>query len=695
MKKRYQIIPAAAGVCLAIWILSAAAVRIRGNYKPWELTWSREEEMPYFRSAAHLKIQLKEGADSSQIKVFVNSRQQDLLWLEEKTTELFFEEEGFYEVEIRHKDGEYYHRRIYVELSDPSAPKISTGGYKEGIWTKEDVALKLLGAKSLTGIDHYEYRREGGEWKEVLDEKIFLDETMDERVQARAVSKAGRQGEISEIRIKIWKIRPNKVKLYCKEKSTNGWFRKIPVIYWEHQLLEGGPETKLYFELICLDSGKKKVTEGEIPEIREEGRYQLSAWAKDEAGNRSETTEPLNLWIDFGAPEISIWGADQIKNGFCRRKQTVCIWINDKNITPSSLKIQTSGKRLLGWKPMGNGYYTAVVFQKQGKHYLKAEARDQGGNKTEKKMTFVLDDQKPEICIRGIENHKTYRKNIKPEISIRDENLYRSRIEILCGGEKITDRILSRDGHYTITAAAEDKAGNRTEVKKVFTINKAGILISFQSPEINGKIINKKKFQPSFLVKSMDPVQVIGFMVNGRSEACESEKDIIRLKNPLEENGPYEIRLILSDASGNYGISKNIKFTYDTKPPEIQILGLDPNGKISYGKEIWVSLRQKEDILESVCIDGKKAEIVEGKAKAAAEDLGRHRLSILARDMAGNEIKKEIWFTVEKAVPQIIKEAVRKNGTGKGLRCIFYGGILLAVCGAGAVQIIKKRGTRL
>ena len=30
--------------------------------------------MPYFRSAAHLKIQLKEGADSSQIKVFVNSR---------------------------------------------------------------------------------------------------------------------------------------------------------------------------------------------------------------------------------------------------------------------------------------------------------------------------------------------------------------------------------------------------------------------------------------------------------------------------------------------------------------------------------------------------------------------------------------------------------------------------------------------
>ena len=53
MKKRYQIIPAAAGICLAIWILSAAAVRIRGNYKPWELTWSREEEMPYFRSAAH------------------------------------------------------------------------------------------------------------------------------------------------------------------------------------------------------------------------------------------------------------------------------------------------------------------------------------------------------------------------------------------------------------------------------------------------------------------------------------------------------------------------------------------------------------------------------------------------------------------------------------------------------------------
>lgn len=695
MNKKYQMIPAAVGICLILWILSAAAVHIRGDYQPWELTWGRKEEMPYFRSATYLKIHLNEGVQPNQIKVFVNSRQQDLLWEEEKEAEIFFQEEGSYDVKIRHEDGQLYHRSICVELSQPTVPKISSGSYKEGTWTKEDVVLKLLGAKSLSGINYYEYRIDGGDWKMTLDGKVFLDETMDGRVQTRAVSKAGRPGETSEIQVKIWKNKPNKVKLYCKEKSLNGWFQKIPVIYWEHWVQEGGPKTKLYFELICLDNGKKKVTEGEIPEIKEEGRYQLSAWAEDGAGNRSDTTDPMKIFIDSHSPEIEVWGTDPMKNGFCPRKQTVCIWINDKNITPAFLKIRTSGNRILGWKPMGNGYYTIVTFKKQGKHYLKIEARDQRGNKTQKNMNFVIDSQKPSILIRGVENHKTYRKNVKPDVSIQDINLLQSNIEILRNGKKITEKTLSEDGHYTITAEAEDKAGNKTKVKRVFTINKKGIHIVFQNPEMNGKIVNKKKFHPSFLVKSMDPVQVVGFMVNGRSEAYQAKGAVIRLKDPIEENGPYEIRLILSDASGNYGVSSNVKFTYDTRPPEIQTQGISQDGKISYGKAVLISLRQKEDILVSVCLDGKKLEIAEGEAKAVAKDLGKHYLSVTARDLAGNETMKEICFTVEKAMPQIVKETVGKKGVGKGLRRVFYSGILLLACGIGTVQIIKKRATRL
>lgn len=226
-------------------------------------------------------------------------------------------------------------------------------------------------------------------------------------------------------------------------------------------------------------------------------RYQLSAWAKDEAGNRSETTEPLNLWIDFGAPEISIWGADQIKNGFCRRKQTVCIWINDKNITPSSMKIQTSGKRLLGWKPMGNGYYTAVVFQKQEN----ITWRRKPGIKEETRQ------RKNDLCAGWSETGNLHPGNRKSQnlskeyktgnldsgwesVSIQNRNTVRR--------WKITDRILSRDGHYTITAAAEDKAGNRTEVKKCLRSIKRESWFHFSLRKLTEKLLIRKNFSRLF-----------------------------------------------------------------------------------------------------------------------------------------------------------------------------------------------------
>ena len=71
MKKRYRMIFAAAGTCFFLWLLSAAVLQISGNQEPWELAWSRGEEMPYFRSEVSLYIRLKENIKPEEIKMFL------------------------------------------------------------------------------------------------------------------------------------------------------------------------------------------------------------------------------------------------------------------------------------------------------------------------------------------------------------------------------------------------------------------------------------------------------------------------------------------------------------------------------------------------------------------------------------------------------------------------------------------------
>lgn len=694
MKKRYRMIFAAAGTCFFLWLLSAAVLQISGNQEPWELAWSRGEEMPYFRSEVSLYIRLKENIKPEEIKIFVNSQRQEVFWEENGTAEICFREEGKYDILLRHEDGASVRREIYVELTNPSAPKISSGRYKEGTWTREDVVLQCIGSEAVSEIDHYEYREEGGEWRKIYDHQIRFGKDMDQTVRIRAVSLAGRKGEISEIRVRIRKTKPQRVRLYCRETGRNGWYRSIPAIYWEYTKQEG-PETKVYFRLVSQDTGKEKILEGRIPEIAGEGKYQLSAWAEDEAGNRSEVAGPLDLWIDSTPPEIVIRCEKEVKNGGYCAGQKVYVQIKDKNIRRESVKIKTSAEKMTQWEQTGEGYQAAVTFQKQGFHYLRAEVSDQAGNTGKQEIAFTIDSRKPEIIIKGVEHYRTYRENVKPEIIIRDQALRSSEIKIMRGKERVTEKVLSRDGHYTIEAAAEDKAGNKSVKKMAFTINKKGIRVKFENPEINGKAVNKKNFHPAFLVESMDPVQVMGFAVNGRNAEYTFKGNRISLKNPMEENGEYQLKLTVCDAAGNYKVSETILFTYDTKPPEILMEGISGRRKISYGDKIRIGLRQKEDRLTAVFLDGKEVKTGNGEMEIMPGNPGQHRLTIFAVDEAGNRTKKQMEFTVEKAMPEIIKEVMEGKKPLKESEAVNYGLIFLLLCCAGGILIIKIRTTRL
>lgn len=64
---------------------------------------------------------------------------------------------------------------------------------------------KLNGAKAVSDIQFYEYKIGQDEWKQMKNNKLEISKDFDDLVYIRAVSKAGREGVISQIPVRVWK----------------------------------------------------------------------------------------------------------------------------------------------------------------------------------------------------------------------------------------------------------------------------------------------------------------------------------------------------------------------------------------------------------------------------------------------------------------------------------------------------------
>ena len=498
--------------------------------------------------------------------------------------------------------------------------------------------------------------------------------------------------------IKVWgqgkqTYKPQKVSIDCRGEKKNGWYRAMPVIYWEHHVVGDGKEN-VFFQLNSLDEGKKTMGKNQIPSINREGRYELIAWAEDEMGNRSDLTGPVKISIDLTRPRITMRWRERIdKQKYCRH-QTAEIFVEDEHLNEDSVKMETSGQWDGSWEKSNDCWRTTVVFRGEGKQKLNVKAADDAGNQKTENIEFIIDEEAPRIEIQGVEDDHSYKKTVKPKVVVEDLSSCRIQEKVYRNGKEIKQTVLSEDGHYKIWVSAIDEAGNQARAEKSFTINKEGIRVHFLEPEIQDKAINRKDYCPSFRYESLDPVQVMGFLVNGQSKDYQFEKDKIRLEKPLKENGKYKLQLVLCDASGNYGISKEIHFFYDTKAPKLKIKGIGKDQTIAYGEEIQVAIENEKDFFVSVVLDKERVEAEENKVSIPSGDLGKHYLVITASDTAGNITQRKWTFTVEKAVPKVIRNAAWHMET-KSLRKVFCFFVIIAICMFRGRRIIKNWVTRL
>ena len=663
--KRWSIIAVIGVLLLSVLTVNAKKIKALED-KEWNITFKGDGKEPFFQSSVEMEITLKGFSTKEDIAVFINKEKWEGDWDYDRSLKIMFREEGSYEIHVIHKDGYEEKKKIVVELNNPDAPKIDAGSYRPGTWTNTNIELLAYGSKASSKILHYEYKIGDGDWNVMTHGQLELKDDMDGEVFIRSVSNAGREGEITKVWCRIWKRVPSLPKISCDRTSENGWYQKIPYFYYKAQQMENGPIVHIYSSLTKLENKQTQTQIDEIPQIRNDGRYLLKVWSKDEAFNRSKEIFHVICFVDTKAPEIFV-EYDSVRNihGILK-SQTAKIKVRDENLLKTSLKIKTSGKQKMRWKQEGGYYQTEVAFERDGKQNLSIQAEDMAGNVSIKKeKQFVIDTKKPQIQIDGVINGKSYKNPVSFDAVIKDENLNPEKTYIYVNGKKTKNTMISKDGYYMVKVEACDFAGNKNRVMKRFVVNQKGIDIHFLQADLKEKNVAIKNLRPGFRVTSLEPVKVTEFLVNGQKVSYEWKGDQVYVKDPIADNGRCTISLSVKDTAGSIRSSENITFFYDTKRPVIKIQGLDKDNECVYGKEIAISLENEKDYWNQVCLDGKRVKDLKNRINFENLEPGIHVIDLEASDLAGNKTRKKIRFKVTKILPEPIKKILNKNSTRK------------------------------
>lgn len=418
-------------------------VDTKGDWEiPWDVTLEGEGNDPAFRSSTVMEIFLKNGTAPKDITVFVNQQKINPIWDYEQSTQISFQEEGIYKVHIVHKNGYEEIRQVMVELNNPTTAKITAGAYTPGAWSKKNVVLEAYGAKAVSDIQFYEYKIGQDEWKQMKNNKLEISKDFDDLVYIRAVSKAGREGVISQIPVRVWKQKPELAKIQCDQEPIGGWYSKIPVFSYDLKKKEG-PQVHLYAQLTDLKTKEILTGIDQIPRIRKDGRYQLDIYTKDESGNRSEQLYQTTCFVDTDNPEIFV--RYQNPRSEILKYQKAQIIVKDENLKKGNMILRTSGKQVKPWKLEGDHYETEVIFLKDGKQTLSVQAEDLAGNKMIiQEKSFIIDTQKPRIKIQGIDNGRSYSKPVKIQVDVKDQNLNPDKTYIYLNGKKMNSVMIKK-----------------------------------------------------------------------------------------------------------------------------------------------------------------------------------------------------------------------------------------------------------
>ena len=367
---------------------------------------------------------------------------------------------------------------------------------------------------------------------------------------------------------------------------------------------------------------------------------------------------------------ISRGTSDNKVNGFITTKNT-SVSINDDNFNSNNYSVlvykNVDGKEVLSetkysWSSNGDSHRADISFEDDGEYRIAVVRNnansDREGVRFEEKVK--VDSTAPYITITGVEDLTANARTVSPVVKYSDVNidLQRSKItltsvtdgksrDLIYKAKKEDDGYILNldpiyiDDNYIITVSIYDLAGNVTEQKVNFSVNKNGATFKFKPEDIVGQYTNKS-FKPVIEVWNTDEISIVSATINGMDEPYEFVNGELRFLKSIDKDGKYTFNLEVIDTAGNKASMKPVEIIYDATKPVAMILGVEESKSYEGSVNIILSTELPGDFIESVWLDERllaKSEYTlkdDGKVTLNVSVEGNHTIKAQAKDKAGN-----------------------------------------------------------
>ncbi|APY34539.1 Ig-like domain repeat protein [Salmonella enterica subsp. enterica serovar Apapa] len=436
-----------------------------------------------------------------------------------------------------------------------------------------------------------------------------------------------------------------------------------------------------------------------------DGSYNITVTVEDKAGNTA-TSKPLPVVIDTTAEIESVTlvtdsGDSDVDNITKVNKPQFSIVTAD-DITHVRVKIDNAAN----WIELTKGGDGRWIFNvgsalPDGQHTLLVDVTDIAGNVAQETLQFTIDTtlREPTIVLdpthdTGDDTNDNLTRINKPVFIIGNVDNDVSHIVVHIDGRDYTientggnltftpDQPLS-DGQHTISVTVTDIAGNtKTSAELKIEIDTQVQIDSVTLTTDSGvndhdNVTNATR--PSFEIATPDDVTSVLVSFDGVNWTPVSKNAAGQWQftaGSALSDGHYTLHVQATDRAGNTANS-TLGFTVDTQIDGLSVVMLDDAGKDSTdgitnitSPRFEISAREPLQSV-TVILNGKSSTLTQGAGNKwlFTPDTplvdGTYKIEIVAEDIAGNRISKEVSFTIDTVVSDPRIDLLDADDTGE------------------------------
>ncbi|CDC92111.1 putative uncharacterized protein [Firmicutes bacterium CAG:227] len=445
-------------------------------------------------------------------------------------------------------------------------------------------------------------------------------------------------------------------------------------------------------------------------EFSADGDYNMTMQCKDQAGNESNTVKVDEFTIDKTIPVISVSydNNSAATPGYYNANRTATITIKEHNFNAAEVNSQItaalqgsgiSAPGVGGWSNSGDTHTASVTFSDDGDYTFDIDYTDLAGNAAADytQDSFTVDKTKPEVEFFDIEDKSANNGVVAPGVKYSDVNYLESGVEIkiegaeheskeltgsrssIANGESIKmndfEYTQDNDDVYTMTAVIADKAGNKTEKKIMFSVNRFGSNYSFSDTT---KEFLDEVYSNSAKDLVITETNVDSLVFNGISYSLDNKTTELKQgtdytvketggegswkqytytikKENFEKEGRYSVTIDSEDKATNTMNNKvkerNINFVIDKTPPTVVITGIEESSYRADSRDMSVNVSDNTAVKRlDIMVDGKSvATYSQEDVKEAGGKIvytlnssnSKQKVKAVAVDMADNEANSD------------------------------------------------------